>query len=77
MPVHLVPSISHSFHDGIACVAARMSPVTFSLNSRGHEPLADDLPPPLWSLMAFVAFVAFVVVQEHHSHGAHGDESDS
>ena len=44
VPVHLVPSTSHSFHDGIVCVAARMSEMTFSLRSRRRIPLAD---PPL------------------------------
>src|SRR6266849_896190 len=46
VPVHLVPSITHAFQDGIARVAARISAKTFSLSSRCCVPLPDG-PPPL------------------------------
>lgn len=43
VPVQLVPSISHAFHDGIARVAARISAITLSLRSSCRVPLTYDI----------------------------------
>ena len=43
VPVHLVPSIWQAFHDGIAYVAARMSPTTSAFSSSMRW--FDDTPP--------------------------------